>query len=285
MEKPTVSTDPVARYASDGYAIFPSVLPSDLMDEAVGHVSWLQARHPDLRPEQLGNSLMADDPFWLRLVSDSRLLDVAGRFVGADIALFASHYIAKPPRNGQQVLWHQDGSYWPLDPMEVVTLWLSLDGADADNGCMRVVPGTQHARLLTYEELEQHPDGDNVLGSGMRPEEVDAARAVDIVLRPGDVSVHHPNVIHGSNANTSPRWRRGLTIRYIPASTRIVTEGTWTSAFMLRGAPVPGVNRYRPLPRFDGARHMPFADAGAWNEKADRLNARYAAHLDAADTA
>ena len=47
------------------------------------------------------------DPFWLRLVSDPRLLDIAEQYVGSDIALFQSHYICKEPRDGQVVLWHQ----------------------------------------------------------------------------------------------------------------------------------------------------------------------------------
>ena len=62
---------------------------------------------------------MTHDPFWVRLVGDQRLLDIAKLFIGPNIALFASHYIAKPPGEGQAVLWHQDAHYWPLEPMEV----------------------------------------------------------------------------------------------------------------------------------------------------------------------
>lgn len=276
----TASPRPRARYDTDGYTVYRDVLPRDLVTEAANHVTWLMEQNPDLRPEHLSNHLMADDPFWLRLISDDRLLDVAEEFVGPDIALFASHYIAKPPFAGQKVRWHQDGSYWPLEPMEVVTLWLAADDTDAENGGLRIVPGTQNETLLSWEELEKSP-GEDVLGSGIRPEDVDEDAAVDVVMAAGDVEVHHPNVIHGSNANTSPRWRRGLTIRYIPASTRIVTDGTWISAYMLRGGPPPGINRYQPFPlyRNDGTQ-MPFADAEAWNAKARDLNARYASEID-----
>ena len=62
----------------------------------------------------LGQPLWREDPFWYRLVSDPKLLDLASKFIGDDISLMGSHYIAKPPRTGQPVLWHQDGSYWPL---------------------------------------------------------------------------------------------------------------------------------------------------------------------------
>ncbi|MGA7305163.1 MAG: phytanoyl-CoA dioxygenase family protein [Rhodothermales bacterium] len=262
-------------FETDGYAIFRKVLDPQLVSEASAHIDWLLEKNPELRPEQLHHDLMTDDPFWVRLISDPRLLDIAEAFIGPNIALFASHYIAKPPLSGQSVLWHQDGSYWPLEPMEVVTLWLAVDDSDVENGCMRVIPGTQHERLLTEEELESHDDGTNVLGTGMHVDEIDEAKAVDIVLKAGDVSVHHPALIHGSEGNQSNRWRRGLTIRYIPTSTRILTDTWWPSAFMLRGKPVKGINRYRPYPKFAEGEHMPFDDADAWNVKSDDVNVRY----------
>ena len=173
-------------FETDGYAIFRKVLDPQLVSEASSHIDWLLEKNPELRPEQLHHDLMTDDPFWVRLISDPRLLDIAEAFIGPNIALFASHYIAKPPLSGQSVLWHQDGSYWPLEPMEVVTLWLAVDDSDVENGCMRVIPGTQHERLLTEEELESHDDGTNVLGTGMHVDEINEAKAVDIVLKAGD---------------------------------------------------------------------------------------------------
>src|SRR4051794_14748163 len=98
------TTEPAAARAAfdrDGYVIFRDVLDAELIAEASGHVEWLQRRHPELRPEQLGHFLVREDPFWVRLISDGRLLDVAEIFVGPDIALFASHYISKPPFDGQ----------------------------------------------------------------------------------------------------------------------------------------------------------------------------------------
>lgn len=242
-------------YEKDGLVIVRNVIDQGLVEEGRQHVEWLLAKNPGTRPEQLHNWLMTDDPFWVRLVSDERLLDVAQRFIGPNIALFASHYIAKRPFDGQAVLWHQDGSYWPLEPMEVITLWLALDDSTPENGCMRVIPGTQGMEL---QEMKPRTDVENVLSSGMDDAAVDESRAQDVILGAGDVSIHHPNVIHGSNANTSPRWRRGLTIRYIPTSTRIVTNKPWPSAFLLRGKPVDGINQYLPYPTFVEGRHMPF---------------------------
>lgn len=265
-------TPAAAQYDREGYVIFRNVLDGGLIQEASDHVAWLLARHPGVRPEHLGHTMMTHDPFWVRLVSDPRLLDVAEQFVGPNIALFASHYICKPAGDGQAVLWHQDGSYWPLDPMDVVTLWLAIDDSLPENGCMRVVPGTQGMDL---QKLRPNTKVANVLASEMDPELVDEGRAVDVVLKAGDVSVHHPNIVHGSNANTSPLRRCGLTIRYIPTTTRILLdvtatgsvtpEGRHPSAFLLRGDAVPGINDYNPFPPYVAGEHMPFRGCEEWN--------------------
>jgi ectoine hydroxylase-related dioxygenase (phytanoyl-CoA dioxygenase family) len=254
-------SSPLEEFERQGYAVFPKVLDPELIAEASLHVEWLLEQNPGVRPEQLGNQLVGRDPFWVRLVSDPRLLDIAELFIGPDIALFASHYLSKPPGDGMPVLWHQDGSYWPLEPMKVVSLWLAVDDSAPENGCMRVIPGTQH---LDLKKLEPREDVANVLRSGMDRSLVDESAAVDIILKAGDVSVHHPNVIHGSEANRSARRRCGLTIRYIPTCTRIVSETPWPSAFLLRGNAVPGVNDYLPPPKYQAGLHMAFRGCELW---------------------
>ncbi len=248
-------------YERDGYAIYPNVLDPDLIQEASGHVDWLLEKNPGTRGEQLHNHLMTHDPFWVRLISDERLLDIAQEYVGPGIALFASHYISKPPVDGHPVLWHQDGSYWPLEPMEVVTLWLAVDDSLPENGCMRVIPGSHTMEL---QKMRRVTGKKSVLSSSIDPDLVDESRAVDLVIEAGGVSVHHPNLVHGSNPNASERRRCGLTIRYIPTTTRIVTEGQWASAFLLRGTAVEGVNQYLPRPCYMEGEHMPFRGCEAW---------------------
>jgi len=240
------ASEALRRYERDGFVIFRNVLDAGLITQASEHVAWLQRRHPELRGEDLGHELVARDPFWVRLVSDDRLLDIAEQFVGPDIALFASHYICKPPYSGRPVLWHQDGAYWPLEPMEVVTLWLAIDNSTPEKGGLRVIPGSHRQDLY---DLRARDDVDSVLGSEAATE-VDETRAVDLTLSAGDVEVHHPNIMHGSDANTSPKRRCGLTIRYIPTSTRITaSEQPYPSAMLLRGK--PGVNVYQPWPGED----------------------------------
>jgi ectoine hydroxylase-related dioxygenase (phytanoyl-CoA dioxygenase family) len=239
------------RYETDGYVIVRSVIDQPLLDDMSRHVEWLIARNPDRAAEDLGTELVAADPFWLTIVSDNRLLDLAETFVGPDLALFASAYIMKPPGAGRPILWHQDGIYWPLDPLEVVSLWLAVDPSTSANGCMRVLPGSHRQPL---HELRMRDDVVNVFGSESAVD-IDESAAVDLVLEPGDVEIHHPHLLHSSGPNRSRRRRCGLTIRYIPTSTRITTEEQpFVSAFQLRGD--AGVNQYQEPPVFDPEEHF-----------------------------
>lgn len=243
MTQTANAADLLARYDRDGYLIFRDVVDADLVARAGEHVARLMREHPDVRPEDLGNTHLPTDRFWLELVSDPRLLAVAELFIGPDIALFASHYIAKQPFSGKPVLWHQDGAFWPLEPMEVVTLWLAVDESTTENGCLRVIPGSHKQELHATREATAV---ENVLGHETVVE-VDESQAVDLELRPGDVEVHHPNILHGSEPNHSPKRRCGLTIRYIPTSTRVTRQaGPYRSWFHLRGA--RGVNDFQPWP-------------------------------------
>ncbi|MCD9025397.1 phytanoyl-CoA dioxygenase family protein [Cohnella silvisoli] len=241
-------------YDKDGYIKLNKVLDDDLVMEAKAHIDWLMTKHPHLRPEHLYTGTLEMDPFWHRLISDDRLLDIAEQFIGPDIALFASGYISKPPFDGRMVPWHQDGAFWPLEPMNVVSLWLAVDDSTTENGCLRVIPGTQNLELKAMNAAPMNA----VFEQEVDPKYVDETKAVDLELKAGGVSIHNPLIIHGSNANLSPNRRCGLTIRYIPTTTRIISDKQWTSAYLLRGEARPGINEYMPKPKYVPGEHMAF---------------------------
>ena len=194
-----VSNTALRQYERDGFTVFRNVIDPDLVAEAREHVQWLQRRYPSIRPEHFHHPLMRDDAFWVGLVTDERILNVVERFLGPDIACFTSHYICKPPHDGKAVLWHQDGAYWNLEPVEALTVWVAIDDCDAENGCLRMIPETHRGAI---RDIVPRRDVENMLYSSIDPLFVDA---VPIELRAGDVSVHHPLIIHGSDSNISRR--------------------------------------------------------------------------------
>ena len=189
------------------------------------------------------------------LIRHPNILGPVSDLLGPDLLVWSSSFFIKDVGDPGFVSWHQDSTYWGLDNDDTITAWIALSRSYPENGCMRVIPRTQHTDL---QKMQRRTDVANVLSSGIEESLVDESQAVDIVLRPGDVSIHHPNLIHGSNANTSSRWRRGLTIRYIPTTTRVIANEPWPSIFLLRGEAVPGINNYPPWPRYVEGRHMPF---------------------------
>jgi len=147
----------------------------------------------------------------------------------------------------------------------VTTLWVAGTDSRIENGCMRVLPETQNNHLLKRSELMALDTEKFVLGVGIRPDQIDDSHAVDLELNAGDISIHNPNIIHGSNANTSDEWRVGLTLRYIPTTTWVKNEGH--ENILLRGEKVDGVqNVYADRPQFVAGEHMPFKGCEHWND-------------------
>jgi phytanoyl-CoA hydroxylase len=166
------------------------------------------------------------------------------------------------------VLWHQDGAYWKLAPMNALTVWLAVDESTAENGCLRMIPGSH--RLPLYQP-NLRTDRPNMLFSeadgGLVRDWAAERGVVDIELNPGDVSIHHPHLLHCSEANTSPKRRCGLDIGYINTATRIENQGLYLDPVLVRGAPVEGVNNYRSLPRYMPSETIPFVGDEAWNSR------------------
>jgi phytanoyl-CoA hydroxylase len=243
-------------FQKNGYVILRQVIPADLAKKAAEHVEWLRAQHPDLKPENLHHGLVKDDPFWHYLISQPKLVDIAQAFLGDPdgVALFASHYIAKSPKTGLSTLPHQDGAYWPLAPMNVVTLWLAVTTSDRTNGCMKAIPGSH---LTPLQEMIPNSKDDNLFQSGIDESLIDESKMVYFEMQPGDLSIHDPNLIHGSDANKSDTWRIGLTIRYIPTTTKITVDEAGCP-FLLRGQAIPGVNKYLPRPIYSEKRCFQF---------------------------
>ncbi|MCF3172864.1 phytanoyl-CoA dioxygenase family protein [Streptomyces sioyaensis] len=268
----------INEYEKNGFAVIRDVLDPALVAEAREHIEWLGRRYPRLRPEEYHHPLMRNDAFWVRLVTDERLVDIAELILGSDLACFTSHYVCKPPRDGLPVLWHQDGAYWKLQPMEALTVWAAIDESTTENGCLRIIPGSHELPIHTPQA---RTDVTNMLYSQTREELVrnwsETAGTVDIELQPGDVSIHHPNILHSSEANTSEKRRCGLDIGYIATSTLVANEGLYMDPILVRGTPgTPGAaaNQYRNWPPYSPEESIVFQGCEGWNAKVAEVNAR-----------
>jgi ectoine hydroxylase-related dioxygenase (phytanoyl-CoA dioxygenase family) len=120
----------------------------------------------------------------------------------------------------------------------ICTVWLALDDVDAENGAMQVIPGTHLNGFSAYEAVDK---AQNIFDSQIRPELVDEKRAVTFELKAGQCSLHEARIIHGAQANISPRRRAGYTMRYLPLTSKIEPSRNPEGRFWLaRGEDVAG---------------------------------------------
>jgi hypothetical protein len=186
---------------------------------------------------------------WLNeLIRDPRILDPVEDIIGPHILCWGSGFFIKNARDPARVTWHQDSTYWGLSKPDVVTAWVAFTASTHANGCMRVVPGTHTLQQLPHRDTFAP---DNLLSRGQEiAVEVDESKAVDVELTPGQMSLHHVLLVHGSDPNCSDLRRIGFAIRYLPTYVAQVASAS-DSATLVRGSDTFGHFVHEPAPRSD----------------------------------
>lgn len=169
---------------------------------------------------------------WLdELVRDARIVDAVESLLGPNLWCWGAQFFAKPAGDAGYVSWHQDATYWGLSSPDVATAWVALTPSTPESGCMQVVPGTHRAQVPHEDRF----DDANLLSRGQEVAvRVDPASVVDVVLQPGEMSLHHVLLFHGSEPNRSPHPRIGFAIRYVPTHVRQLSP-IRDSALLVRG--------------------------------------------------
>jgi non-heme Fe2+,alpha-ketoglutarate-dependent halogenase len=221
----------VARYETDG-ALHPlRVLAETEAAALLERLEAVEARRAGRLPPALNAKAHLLLPWLWELVHLPAIVDPVADLLGPDLLCFGTSFISKPGTDARHVTWHQDATHWHLSEPRGITAWIALTPSTRENGCVRVLPGT-HRRVVAHRDSQ---DRLNMLG--MREEVVeplDIDAAVDMALAPGEMSIHHPLVIHGSEPNTSGARRTGFAIRYIAGDVG-QTDGLRNSATLVRG--------------------------------------------------
>ena len=204
----------VAHYEREGYVVPNYRVP----DETIAAIREDHDRFLDRHPEFVDYcpAVLAFDPGFLEYARNPEILDRVEQLIGSDIALWNSSFFAKPAHRGRRTPWHQDAEYWPIRPLATCSVWIAVDDSTPENGCLRVIPGSQQRRDLLAHRANPSPDLS--LPLELEPEEIDEGKAVDLVLEAGQISLHDIFLVHGSEPNNSDRPRRGMTLRYMPTT-------------------------------------------------------------------
>lgn len=243
----------IRTYHEQGFVTPDFRLPEEMLAEIRDAHTRLVTKHPEF--SDYCSALLAYDTWYLTVARHPEILDMVSQVLGDDIALWNASFFAKPARTGSKTPWHQDGEYWPIRPLATCTVWIAVDRSTPENGCLRVIPGSHRSqRLAKHQE-------NNAAGLALNLEldaaEFDESQAEDIILEPGQVSLHDVYLYHGSEANHSDYPRRGMTLRFMPTTsvyrhnepTRFqrsgVLEMSQRTIYLMRGVDRSGENDFR----------------------------------------
>ena len=231
-----LTDDQLADWRRDGFLYpFPMLDRSEVqrcLDGIARYEAWLGA--PISSSEDLNCRTMPylTLPWAAEIARDPRILDVVEDLIGPDILIWTSTFFIKEPNSPTLAAWHQDATYYGLEPAEPVTVWLALSDASEAAGCMEVLP-------LGGEKRQRHHVAHVVENSVNRSAQViveplDESRAVAMPLSAGGFSVHHGMVPHRSAPNSTGGRRIGLGLNYLPAHLRPIGAHR-TAAMLVRG--------------------------------------------------
>ena len=184
------------------------------------------------------------------LVHDPRIVEPISAVLGPNVLLWSMDWFIKA-LGRSYVSYHQDATYWGLEPHHVATAWIALSDAGPKTGPMRFLPGSHRGPLFAQDETFAE---DNLLSRGQVVRtRVDASKTVLAPLAAGEMSIHHVRIVHGSEPNRTDDRRIGMVLRYCATDVR-QTKAEGDRAILVKGVDAHRHFEMIPRPRKDGGK-------------------------------
>lgn len=234
-----LSAGQVEQYRRDGYLVFEELFRPEEVEALLGRLEELvlervprsagirlqvepavergqaEAESPLMALRKVEGLVEHDDRYGA-LARDPRILDVMQALIGPDIKLFRDALMMKPPHHGSAKPYHQDSAYWSIDPPDLVSVWMALDDATLENGCMRVLPGSHTWGILEHRHLADFQ---------VDEAELDTSGEVAVPLKAGGCLFFHSMLLHATAPNHSPYPRRSMIVSAMSARSRYTGKG------------------------------------------------------------
>lgn len=242
-----LSAGQIARYRDEGYVSPVRIMSADEAAAIRARLEEFEARAGGPLKGEFRHKSHLLFTFLADLVRNPRILDAVEDLYGPDLLCWTTNFFIKERSTPAFVSWHQDSTYWGLSTPDVVTAWVALTPSNEANGAMKVIPGTHTLDQVPHRDtFEKH----NLLTRGQEVAvEVDEGKAVTLELEPGEMSLHHVRLVHGSRPNPSVDRRIGFAIRYIPTHVRQLVGKD--SATLVRGVDRFAHFEHEPRPTAD----------------------------------
>jgi len=216
----TLTNEQVAGYRRDGFLAAQPALSPEETARCRAALEAHEAAFGTALPPIQARKLHVRYPWAAELVRHPAILDVIEDLIGPDILIFNATFFIKEAGTDGITAWHQDSTYFGLDPQEHVSGWVALSEASEEAGCMEFLPGSSDWGQLRHAARTSPNSINHASQTVVEP--FDEAGGILVPVPAGSFSCHHTRVMHQSGPNRSDDRRIGFGISYIPAHVRHV---------------------------------------------------------------
>ena len=216
----------ITQYHEAGFISPVDVLSEQEANEYLQRFEEAERRYPALAHAHKRNNVHLSFKCLDELAHHRVILDAVEDLIGAHFSLWATVLFCKEPQSPHYVSWHQDATYMGMSASEFVTPWLALTPSTLATGCMQMIPGSHKGAIFEHEDTFAE---DNILTRGQVARGIDETAAVDLILKPGQMSLHHARVVHCSRPNTTAQRLVGFAMQsYMPPQiVQVVGKNLW----------------------------------------------------------
>ena len=205
-----LTSDQLNQYKEEGYIAPINVLSSDEALKIRKEIENIEKNWPN-ELEGIGrNYVHMISPVFDNVCHNAKILDAVESIIGKNILICGTTLFIKNPNQKGFVSFHQDAKYIGLEPHNWVTAWIAITDANEENGCMKMWPGSHKKNIKKHS---QKFNENNLLTRGQTIENVPIEETTSVILKAGQMSLHHPTIVHGSGLNKSEDRRIGFVVQ------------------------------------------------------------------------
>jgi len=197
-------------YDDHGFVAPITILSSEEVTKIKEEIENIEKKWPDELVGLGRNNVHYISPIFDQVCHNSKILDAVESIIGKDILVGGTTLFIKDPDKKGFVSWHQDAKYIGFEPYNWVTAWLAITDANEENGCMRMWSGSHKEKIKDHKDTY---DENNLLTRGQTVQNVPIEKTTPNILKAGQLSLHHPMIVHGSGPNKSNQRRIGFVIQ------------------------------------------------------------------------
>ena len=205
-----LTTEQLDHYKNKGYISQVNALSSIEAKEIRDEIEKIEKNWPKALEGINRNYVHLISPVFNKVCLNKNILDAVESIIGKNILICGTTLFIKNPKEKGFVSFHQDAKYIGLEPHNWVTVWVAITDANEKNGCMRMLSGSHKENLRHHEEKF---DENNLLTRGQTIKNVSLDKTEPVILKAGQMSLHHPKIVHGSGLNYSDDRRIGFVIQ------------------------------------------------------------------------